>query len=925
MIKAMHRNSGLRRLITLALFIFIGQGMIHATQLYYRVSVDLRCHSMEELLQTGVACDHGGLDPGKSFTGEFSQWEMDQLDAAGIKYKILIEDLSAYYEDRLKDSPEADSHALIYPGPCAGELYPVPANFNLGSMGGYLTYAEMLVELDQMAALYPNLISPRTVIDGSIQTHEGNDLYWMRISDEPNTDSADPEILYTALHHAREPESLMQMIYFMWYLLENYGTDEEVTNIVDHTELYFIPCVNPDGYLYNEATNPNGGGMWRKNRRNNGGNSYGVDLNRNYAYQWGIDNSGSSGNPSGTTYRGPSPFSEPETQLVRDFVLQHDFKVALNYHSYGNYVFMPWGYQAATTPDHPQYRAMGKVMTHYNCYNYGTYVETGSYGTNGDADDWMYGEQDIKDKIISCTPEVGGSSDGFWPEQDRIIPLAEGTVWQNLASAYTAGKAAELHETSSPEITNLNASFDFDFQRLGLTAVGTYTVTLQPLSSNIASVAAAITFDNMAELQVSSASLAYTLDVNTKPGEEVSFRIEIDNGDYTVSQDISKHFQPEVLLVDDFSSVSNWTTNAWSTTLSDFRSAPSCITDSPTGNYANGFTYELETNEALDLTDAEGAMLSFWAKWDIENCYDRVTVSASTDGNNWTALCGRYTDPGTNYQDFEPSYDDDQLDWVREVMDLSDFAGSMVYLRFALIPDSFENGDGFFMDDLEVYKFTSPAALQLSAVLEGPYLGSGIMSNTLSLQGLLPLLQPFNAAPWSYTGSEQLVSLPANAVDWVLVELRSAADASAVVAQQAGILMVDGTVQSADGISELRFPNATAGSYYVVLRHKSHMDIMTENPVDLSLSNHVDFRDPALALANNQCKLMSDGVNALAAGDFNGDGIMSFDDYNVFLGNPSDIWQYLSIDTNLDGLNTVLDFNLYKENYTWIGLPEIRY
>ena len=115
----------------------------------------------------------------------------------------------------------------------------------------------------------------------------------MKISDNPNTDEPEPEVLYTALHHAREPESLSQLIYYMWYVLENYATDPEVQALVDNTEMYFAPCINPDGYLYNEQTDPNGGGLWRKNRRDNLDGEFGVDLNRNYDFSWGYDDTGS--------------------------------------------------------------------------------------------------------------------------------------------------------------------------------------------------------------------------------------------------------------------------------------------------------------------------------------------------------------------------------------------------------------------------------------------------------------------------------------------------------------------------------------------------------------------------------------------------------------------------------------------------------
>jgi len=113
----------------------------------------------------------------------------------------------------------------------------------------------------------------------------------------------------------------------MWYLLENYSSDPSIKNIVDNTEMYFIPVVNPDGYIYNQTTNPNGGGLWRKNRRNNGDNTYGVDLNRNYSYNWGYDNTGSSGNTNSDTYRGPSPFSEPESRIMRDFTYQRALRI----------------------------------------------------------------------------------------------------------------------------------------------------------------------------------------------------------------------------------------------------------------------------------------------------------------------------------------------------------------------------------------------------------------------------------------------------------------------------------------------------------------------------------------------------------------------------------------------------------------------
>lgn len=250
-----------------------------------------------------------------------------------------------------------------------------------------------------MRSKYPHLITAKKAIDSTNLTHENRPIYWVKISGNPDVDENEPAALYNALHHAREPLALSQLIYYMWYLLENYTNNTEIQYLLDHAALYFVPCVNPDGYVYNELTNPNGGGMWRKNRRNNGG-SYGVDLNRNYDYAFAQDNVGSSALPSSNIYRVPTAFSEPETQNMRDFCEAHDFMFSLNYHSYGDLLIYPWAYNSALTPDSNEYKTFARVMTQENRYNYGTNMETIGYSSNGDADDWFYGEQTNKRKFL---------------------------------------------------------------------------------------------------------------------------------------------------------------------------------------------------------------------------------------------------------------------------------------------------------------------------------------------------------------------------------------------------------------------------------------------------------------------------------------------------------------------------------------------
>lgn len=119
-------------------------------------------------------------------------------------------------------------------------------------MGGFYTLAEVISKIDSMRLLYPNLITTKVSIGNSV---ESRPIYMVKISDNADIDENEPELLYTALHHAREPQSMMQMIYFMYYLLENYNTNPSVQYIVNNREMYFIPVLNPDGYEYNRTTN----------------------------------------------------------------------------------------------------------------------------------------------------------------------------------------------------------------------------------------------------------------------------------------------------------------------------------------------------------------------------------------------------------------------------------------------------------------------------------------------------------------------------------------------------------------------------------------------------------------------------------------------------------------------------------------------
>lgn len=683
---------------------------------YLRVRVFLdENHDMAALSRLSVACDHGHYRPGLYLETDFSQAELQHIQQAGFRTEVLIPDVQAYYQSQ----QGAARSASLCPQP---DEYPTPANFQLGSLAGYFTYQEMLDQLDSMRSKYPQLISARTAISSSNLSVEGREIYWLRISDNPDVDEAgEPEGLYTALHHAREPGSLSQLIFYMWYLLENYQSDANIRNLVDNTELYFIPCVNPDGYIYNENIQPSGGGMWRKNRRDNGDGTFGIDLNRNYGYQWAYDDTGSSPNSSSAVYRGPQPFSEPETQNVRDFCLQHNFQLALNHHTFGNLLVYPWGYDNQLTADSLVFSEFAGLMTRENNYLYGTGNQTVGYSTNGDADDWLYGEQVLKNKIISMTPESGANSLGFWAPANSIEQICRNNLYQNLSMGRLLLNYGLLEETGPPLLAQQQVFIPYQLKRFGLSG-GNFTVRLQPISSNIIAVGPdqAQLLNPFAEVQD---SIELLLDPATPSGDEVVFLLELDNGQLSFSDTIRKTYgQFQINFSDDFASTANWqSTGSWGLSNNEFYSPSSAYTDSPNGNYQSSTDNRSNLLQGIDLRQMQHAQLRFWAKWDIEPTYDYAQIAAAGDDGQFRPLCGQYTREGSSYQDpSQPLYEGQQATWVQESLSLNDFLGdSNVVIQIRMVSDFWINEDGFYIDDIELLSLggSAPVSTQESPAL----------------------------------------------------------------------------------------------------------------------------------------------------------------------------------------------------------------
>jgi carboxypeptidase T len=711
------------------------------SQNYSRVKVFATDFELNRLSEYGVTIDHGIRKENTFYISDFSKREIEIMHENEYVFEILISDVEAYYVAILNnENPPQELRNATCSGATSGSSVSnftpsTPSNFNLGTMGGYLTYNAMLAELDAMAAQYPSIITPKTQISTFLSI-ENRPIYHLRISDNPALDENEPKVLYTAIHHAREPMSLMETIFYMWYLLENYNTNPEVTYLVNNTQMYFVPCINPDGYLYNESTNPNGGGMWRKNRRNNGGGVYGVDLNRNYSYGWGT--TGTSFTTSNDTYCGTAAFSEPEVQAIRWLVQNNDFTLAFNAHAYGKLLLFPIGTTTAEfAPHHNYFQDYGNHMAEQNGYS----VIKGSalYPHSGDSDDYMY-KVDIgvvqKDTVFANTPEVGTA---FWQPQAQIIPTCQEMVFSNLILAHLSRNYLIAKDTDPSMVATLSGNFNHSAKRLGREA-GPVTVSIQALI-NVVSVGSPVIY-NLAISQTSVGAISYSLNPTIQFGDVIKYILKTDNGLWVKNDTITKTYGAlTVQAIENATAATNWTGN-WSTTGSTFVSPSKSFTDTPTGNYTSNTTNTYTYVPSIDLTNASDAMISFYAKWALETDYDYTQFQVSIDGGTtWIGQCGNYTVPGTNANGSVqpnnlPVYEGTQSSWVIEEINLSDYLGQTINVRFILQSDGDTNADGYYFDDFKImYNLNAPPATPVASFSLGTNIicqGTSLIFNDMS-------------------------------------------------------------------------------------------------------------------------------------------------------------------------------------------------
>jgi|GEM_PF-247138 len=362
------------------------------------------------------------------------------------------------------------------------------------------------------------------------------------------------------------------------------------------------------------------------------------------------------------------------------------------------------------------------------------------------------------------------------------------------------------------------------------------------------------------------------------------------------------------------------------------------------------------------LLDAAEPYLLFKHFYNTERNWDGGVVEISLDyGATWSDLGNDMISNGYNGTiEINPdsaisgrqAFTGQSFNYLTTVVDLTPYAGQVAFIRFRFATDAFVSADGWYVDDVKVfggtyipnyaYSSSNFGALQsnlassmvvpatdnhfkVKVLFEGyTDVSNGLMSTEFVQQGLLPTGQPFSVAPNNYTGTETTATYPFSLfdiTDWVLISLRAANNPSQIIEQQAALIRNDGVIFDVNGNEGVFFASANPNfDYYISIIHRGHLQVHTANA--LRAGQSIDFTTAvSQAAGNGQMKLLSNGLSAMYAGDFDWSGVINNIDYNEWASQSAAVAAYLNFDADGNAIINNIDYNLWYTNRSKVGIP----
>ncbi|MCB0712779.1 MAG: immune inhibitor A [Ignavibacteriae bacterium] len=632
------------------------------------------------------------ITEGQTLTVILSRDDLDTLRNNGYNVNVVVENLQKFYARRAAEFELKKGESLNRSQSNS------PDEFRTGSVAGFYSLEELEGELRRMKERYPALVSEVRSIGKSV---EGRDIWGVRItaaSDSVNT----PAVLFTGLHHAREPMGMMAILYTMWHLLEQSESSPDINSLLRNRILWFVPCVNPDGYFYNITNYPEGGGLWRKNR--GGTDSGGIDLNRNYGPEdnWRYPADGASNLPASGLYRGTAPFSEPEIRAIRDLVNGENIRLQLNHHSFGRLlIHLNRGLHPGLT-DTAWHYLSARSLTRENGYAEGNPTITIGSNASGSSEGWMISGTS-KDGLgrYSWAPEIGSEEDGFWPAPERILPLCQEILPAHITVARMAGSFCAITDRTiireggvsrlRLRVTNLGLiETPSEGTTITLNSVPQVQIELPPLAPGVSTTADIILPENM--VLTGEARQDVVLEVKTRG------LIHFD------STAMITH-PTDILLADDFEgTLSLWNLDLWFTQNENGRGR--ALADSPYELYSlTGIPNVLELAAPISLVGYNAVDLSFQARGEVLGIGHALEIEVKREGEpSWQKIDGDFLQkPRQTSGEERSTIRGDHQSWQHYTIPLDDFAGKNIRLRMSMkTPPPGIRLEGVLIDDIAI-------------------------------------------------------------------------------------------------------------------------------------------------------------------------------------------------------------------------------